>query len=66
MANSAIASMPLLSVTSIDRARMVRFSTESGRPTADEELVTRSERTRAGKRRAKRVAMPAPRERPPT
>ena len=53
---------PASSVISIDRARITRFSTESGSPAADEELVTSSERTRAGKRSAKRVAIPAPSE----
>ena len=65
MANSAMASMPLVRVISMLRARMSSASTGNGRPAADEELVTISERTRPGKRRAKRVAMPPPRERPP-
>ena len=64
--NSAIASIPLVSVTSIDRARMTMLSTDSGRPTADDELVTSSERTRPGNASVKRVAMPAPSDRPPT
>ena len=50
--------MPLVSVISIERARMTRFSTESGSPAADDEFVTTSDRTRAGKRSANRSGDP--------
>ena len=48
MAYSAIASMPWVSVISMLRARITRFSTDSGRPDAEEELVTTRDRTRRG------------------
>src|SRR5262249_55580338 len=47
IANSAIASMPCVNVTSIERARITMLSTDSGRPAAEDELVTSSELTRA-------------------
>ena len=58
--------MPWVSVTSIERARMTTFCQESGSPLADDELVMTSDLTRRGNLSAKRVAIPAPSESPPT